>query len=255
VTDESWGFTYWKPGSPDNADKRGAKVEPPFVVCYFNHKGSKGVQWNDLSASDRRWQGGFLVEWDEGGIPTQPENSRVLFDGESLDGWRVVGDSRAFTVEDGILKTTARFTGSLFYVGDGSDEAQFSDFDLRMQVQTQTRGNSGVWVHAAENRRGGLPGLEVQIYNGGNDDRLTGSLYGINSAESTGIRDGDWFSLRILVEGETITTFINDVEVIQWKQPADWNQPARSLDRGLIGLQGHKKGPVWFKDIVLTVPD
>jgi len=182
----------------------------------------------------------------------------TLFDGETLDGWKISGEPDAFEVDRGMIKGTET-AGLLIYAGEGPETPDLTDFDLRMQVRTGPEANSGVWVHLREPVIRELAiALEVQIYHHA-ANYSTGSIFGIQSARLPDVRDREWFELRIVVEGRTITSFVNGEKILQWTQPERWNPPRNKprsrLGSGTIGLQSMKGSEVWFKDIVLTVPD
>jgi hypothetical protein len=79
-------------------------------------------------------------------------------------------------------------------------------------------------------------------------------LWGVEPVRKLHAHDGEWFDLRVLVRGMTITIFVNRTEVVRWTQPRDWDKERRAhLSEGSIGLQS-QRGDVWFKDIELTLP-
>jgi 3-keto-disaccharide hydrolase len=68
-------------------------------------------------------------------------------------------------------------------------------------------------------------------------------------------RIGEWFTQTITVLRDTITVKVNDKQVVNWTQPADWNGgpegPGRRITGpGTIALQAHDpKGTVLYKNI------
>src|SRR5437868_6336499 len=68
-------------------------------------------------------------------------NTRHLFNGRDLEGWTVVGDRRAFIVEDGELRTGGG-PGLLFY-----DREKFGNVVLRIEYRmSNPQGNSGIFI-------------------------------------------------------------------------------------------------------------
>ncbi|MDZ4286607.1 MAG: family 16 glycoside hydrolase, partial [Prosthecobacter sp.] len=180
----------------------------------------------------------------------------TLFDGKSLEGWKSVGDSAAFTVADGMLKASGG-KANLYYVGQGSQPPAWKDFDLTLKVKTGGKANSGLWIHAPAVASGsGSVALEVQIANGNADSEKTGSLWSVKAVREMIVKDDEWFDLRVTVKGMRVTIYINDKEVNDWTQPTQWEPPAKipnaRLGEGTIGLQSNG-GQVWFKDIQIKV--
>ena len=184
------------------------------------------------------------------------DKAQALFDGRTLAGWVVGGDPGSFTVEDGCIKATGS-NGNLIYTGTGAPVA-WTDFDLSMKVKTENNANSGVWVHcppvaSAES----AVSVEVQIYNKPGDPQSTGSIFKVASLDKQLARDGQWFDLRVVVRGLTVTVYLDGAKANEWTQPADWTPPASiphaHLGRGSIGLQGYG-GQTLFKDIRITLP-
>jgi len=67
-------------------------------------------------------------------------------------------------------------------------------------------------------------------------------------------RDDEWFTEDIVVSGETITVKVNDKQVVEWRQPADWNGgregPGRRITGpGTIALQAHPGSTVYYRNI------
>ncbi len=168
----------------------------------------------------------------------------------------VGGDPASFTVEDGCIKAAGP-KGNLIYTGTGAPVA-WTDFDLSMKVKTENSGNSGVWVHCPPQASAdSAVSLEVQIYNKPGDPEQTGSIFKVASLDKPMARDGQWFDLRVIVRGQTITVHVDGAKVNEWTQPAGWTPPSdvsrAKLGRGSIGLQGYG-GQTWIKDVRVTLP-
>ena len=86
------------------------------------------------------------------------------------------------------------------------------------------------------------------------DERRTGSLYEVADISEHVAKDNVWFTEHIVVNGDTITIFVDDKQVAKWTQPADWQGTkdfaGRKIDAGTIALQGHDPGStVYYKNI------
>ena len=72
-----------------------------------------------------------------------------LFDGKTLDGWKVGGDPKSFHVEDGqLIAQAVGGNAHLFYAGDVKQH-NFKNFHLKMDVMTTKGSNSGIYIHTA----------------------------------------------------------------------------------------------------------
>src|SRR5689334_4199412 len=68
----------------------------------------------------------------------------LLFDGKTFDGWKVsLENSNSWKIEDGAFVTRGP-RSHLFYVGDAR---LFRNFDLKMDVMTETNSNGGIYFH------------------------------------------------------------------------------------------------------------
>jgi hypothetical protein len=175
---------------------------------------------------------------------------KVLFNGKDLTGWTVLGDASCFTVQNETLHVDGK-GANIFYTGTGSKSPVWKNFDLSFKVKTDHKANSGIWVHAKLDPRDTCA-LEVQIDNENPTQQRTGSIWSVKPVLEQLARDGEWFDMRVVVKGATITVFLNGRPINEWIQPANWQPPAKipnaRLGEGLIGFQANR-GLVWFKDI------
>lgn len=177
-----------------------------------------------------------------------------LFNGKDFTGWKVNENQQTFTIKDGAIVAHGP-RSHCFYVGDVQGHT-FKNFELKVDVMTKTNSNGGIYI-LTEYQDQGWPGkgFEVQVNNTFNSDpRKTGSLYEVKDNNGTVAQDDKWFTEHIIVKGESITIKVDDKEVVQWTQPADWQGtkdfPGRAIHPGTIALQGHDPGStVYYKDI------
>ena len=82
--------------------------------------------------------------------PQSEEGFVSLFDGKTLNGWKVGENASVFQVRDGMIvmecPVTIHSPAHLFYVGTVGDHA-FKNFDLRIEVMTFPCANSGIYFH------------------------------------------------------------------------------------------------------------
>ena len=205
------------------------------------------------------------------------QTSHVLFNGETLDGWRVTKENPdSFRVEDGAIIAEGP-RAHLFY--DGPLGTAFTDFELALKVKTEPGANSGVYFHTAYQAEGwpGI-GLEAQVNATQYDYRKTGSIYAIadirvytDDTEMPALgRDGnafitlpsaphedhDWFDYVIRVEDGTVSTRVNGELLVRWRQPGDWSNESQRISSGTFALQAHDPdSKVSYKDIRVTLWD
>ena len=171
---------------------------------------------------------------------TQKESEQgfqLLFDGETLSGWKINENQPSAYVENGNIVTHGK-RAHLYYVG-GENGGKFGDMELRAKVFIHPASNSGIYVHAKWHDSGWplAQGYEAQVCsNDYSDPKKTGSIYNYKNLEKSVVADGEWFEYVVIVKGRTITTFLNDKVAATFTEPAD--KPSRLLG-GYIALQCH----------------
>ena len=176
-----------------------------------------------------------------------------LFDGKSLDGWKVGDNAATFRVEDGAIVANGD-VAHLFYDGPVMNH-DFKNFEFKAMVMTTPGSNSGIYFHTVF-QQGGWPkqGYEVQVNNSHTDWRRTGSLYAIEDVKEVYVKDNEWFTESILVQGKRVIIKINDKTVVDYTEPEGVERSAdmagRIISHGTFALQGHDpNSQVYFKDI------
>lgn len=219
----------------------------------------------------------------------QPGNGFVsLFDGTSLDGWKVGENANTFQVRDGMIvmeyPAMAHGPAHLFYEGPVNDHA-FKNFDLRVDVMTFPGANSGIYFHT-KYQQAEWPrfGLECQVNNSHSDWRRTGSLYGIRNVSwgpetpsadnkeavtilpKPAVTDNVWYTQEIIRRNGLLTVKLNGQTVVEYQMPnADAEHKLSTgvtwEPQGTFALQGHPPmrghiSKVCFKNIrVKILPD
>lgn len=176
-----------------------------------------------------------------------------LFDGKSFDGWKINEAKESWKIVDGAIVANGK-PSHLFYVGD---EKPFVNFELRVDVKTETEANGGIYFHT-KFQESGWPkyGFEAQVNNspvGKKDPRKTGSLYAVKDVHELHVKDGEWYTETVIVQGNHVIIKINDKVVTDYTEPADKKAGedfTRKLDKGTFALQAHDPGStVHFKNI------
>jgi hypothetical protein len=192
---------------------------------------------------------------------------KLLFNGTSLQGWRLYGKKAApgpgWQVEDGILKKLAKTRG-----GDIITETKFGDFDLTWEWRIGPAGNNGIKYLVTEERTAG-PGHEYQmIDDAGHPDgrrgpkRQTGSFYDVLPAPTDKpIKPvGEWNLSRVLVQGQHVEHWLNGRKILEYElgSPALKAAVAESKFKGAAGfgdkIQGHimltdHEDECWFRNL------
>lgn len=180
-----------------------------------------------------------------------------LFDGKSLANWKVGDNAATFSVDSGMIMVHGN-TAHLFYDGKLKDH-NFKNFEFKADVMTYPGANSGIYFHTIyQEKSWPAKGYEVQVNNSHTDWRRTGSLYGIDDVKEVYIKDYEWYTEYIKVEGKHVTIKINDKTVVDYTEPENVQRgkgnEQRVISSGTFALQGHDpKSIVHFKNIMVKV--
>ena len=184
-----------------------------------------------------------------------------LFNGKDFTGWKLSNEA-SWSIENGAIKANGT-PGHAFYDGPFKDH-QFRNFELRVDVMTKNNSNGGIYV-LTEFQDKGFPrkGFEIQVNNTYTRDPVkSGSLYHVQDVTEAPAKDDEWFTEHIIVKGNTIVVKVNDKELVNWTQPADWNGgregPGRTITAagGTIALQAHDpNSTVYYKNIRIKMLD
>ncbi|MEO8293887.1 MAG: DUF1080 domain-containing protein [Gemmatimonadota bacterium] len=193
---------------------------------------------------------------------------RLLFDGESTKGWRGYRKTAApagWRVVDGALTRVAE-------AGDLVTEEEFGNFELSLEWKIITGGNSGVLYRVSEAADASYEtGPEMQVLDDANhpdgQSRATaaGSAFGLYPAPAGVVRPaGQWNSVRIVVTGNSVEHWLNDVKVVSYQLGSpEWSARVAAskfhqwpgygrATRGYIALQDHE-ARVSFRNIKIRV--
>lgn len=175
-----------------------------------------------------------------------------LMDGKTFDNWKIAEPERkSWTIEDGAF--VARGDRShLFYMP--KDEKPFVNFELKVDVKTTSGSNGGIFIHTAwQESNWPKAGYEIQVNQTHSDWRKSGSIYAVNDVKETHVKDGEWYTNHIIVQGKRIIVKLNDKVVNDWTEEPD-RKPGpdftRILSSGTFALQAHDpKSVVHYRDV------
>jgi hypothetical protein len=178
-----------------------------------------------------------------------------LFDGKTLTHWRASENPSTFSVQDGSIVVKGP-RAHLFYEGPVGGH-NFKNFELKVRVMTTPGSNSGIFFHTAYQENGWpSKGYEVQVNNSHTDWRRTGSLYAVQDVREVFVKDNEWFTETIRVEGKHITVKINDRTVVDYTEPEgvekEEGRAEKRLSSGTIALQGHDpESKAYYKEVLI----
>jgi len=162
----------------------------------------------------------------------------ALFNGEDLEGWKIYGTEKWY-VEDGDLVCESGPDAEYGYLGT---KQKFKDFDLSLEFKQESNGNSGVFFRSSIDGTK-ITGWQAEVAPKYDDSGGIYESYGrgwlINPdpVDDT-IVMGEWNSMRIRVVGDHVTTWINDVQMI------DLRDEIIGAANGSIALQIHDGGGI-----------
>lgn len=201
----------------------------------------------------------ILVVFLSAAVPVKKKKWISLFDGKTLNGWKVGANPETFTIENGAIAVNGK-VAHLFYTGDAGAH-NFKNFELKLDIMTMPGSNSGVYFHT-QYQESGWPqkGYEVQVNNSHTDWRRTAGLYAVQDVKEAPAKDNEWFTLHIVVKDKQVTVFVNKKQVVDYTEPEHPQRPkgmeGRLLSSGTIALQGHDpKSKVLYKNIKLRLLD
>ena len=176
---------------------------------------------------------------------------KSIFNGESLDGWVLMGKHGAgFGVTNGAIFCARDGGGNLF------TEKEYENFALRFEFKLEEGSNNGIGIRAPLDGDAAYLGMEIQVLDEGaaekgkwgklRDEQFHGSIYGVAAAKKGALKPvGEWNSQLIIANGRQITVVLNDVTILD-VNINDINDPAKIAkhpglfrERGHIGFLGH----------------
>lgn len=181
-------------------------------------------------------------------LAEEEEGFTKMFDGKTLENWKVAENPDSFKVEDGAIVAKGP-RAHAFYTG-----GKFKNFELRLESMTKENSNGGVFIHT-EYQEQGWPkkGYEVQVNNTQKDWRKTGGLYAVVDNKEP-FEDGKWMAMVIRVENGVITSSVNGKELVNYESKGE---KSKLLENGgMIALQAHDPGSeVHYRNIRIKVLD
>jgi hypothetical protein len=174
-------------------------------------------------------------------VSAQEEGFVSLFDGKTLDGWKINQAPESFAVEDGAIRANGDCS-HLFYEGKVNG-AKFKNFELRLDVMTRANSNGGFFIHTVYKEKGWPSGYEIQVNNTQKDPQKSGGLY--NTVKNlTPFQDDKWMKYVIIVKDGVVIVTVDDKELVNYKTEAGTSKLLP--DGGTFAIQAHDKGSTTF---------
>jgi hypothetical protein len=195
----------------------------------------------------------------------QNEGWKLLFDGQTTNGWHTYGKStigKAWKVVDGTLYFDAASKKS-FQTPEGGDivtNEEFENFHLKLDWKISPNGNSGIMFYVHEDpvkySEPWHTGPEMQVLdnNGHPDAKIlthrAGDLYDLIAAKENVRPVGEWNEVEIIANRGDLKFFMNGEQVLQTTMWDDnWREMvAKSKFKDKPGFGTYKKGRILLQD-------
>jgi hypothetical protein len=174
-----------------------------------------------------------------------------MFDGSTLDGWKVGENADSWSVKDGVIVCHGP-RSHLFYV---AEEKPFKNFHFKGEVKTTKGSNSGIYFHTRFQEQGWPKfGYECQVNVTQRDPKKSSGLYGVVDVADPGVEDDQWYTQEIIVTGRRIQLILNGKTMVDYTEPenkqAESNDFERRLSEGTFALQAHDPDSlVYFRNL------
>lgn len=181
-------------------------------------------------------------------MPVVHAAPRPLWDGNSLQGWHVIGKG-SWKIEEGAIHGTSARTEKEF--GHLVTDREFTNFTVRVRYKA-VKGNSGVYFRIAEKGFSGVTGFQAEI----DPEKDAGGLYETNGRSWVSqpkpedvkkwYRPGVWNEMVVSAHGGNITVTVNGQVSAKLT-----NDPGRVSGRIALQLHGGQDMDVWFKELTI----
>lgn len=170
------------------------------------------------------------------------QESKSLFNGENLVGWTIYGTEKWY-VEDGILICESGPDEQYGYLATNE---HYKNFELTLEFKQEADGNSGVFIRSTvEGTK--VSGWQVEVAPPGHNTGGVYESYGRNwlikpdPEKDKALKMGEWNEMKIRVDGDTITSWLNGTEMITL------TDKIVGAGEGSVALQIHDGGGIKVK--------
>ena len=163
-----------------------------------------------------------------------------LFNGTDLTGWENYG-TELWYVKDGLLVCESGPDKKYGYL---ATRDYYDDYELTVDFKQEADGNSGVFIRSFIEEDVKVNGWQVEVAPKGHDTGGIYESYGrgwliqIPEDKEDILKEGEWNTLRIRVEGDHIQTWLNGQQMV------DITDAQIGKGQGRIALQIHDGGGI-----------
>lgn len=164
----------------------------------------------------------------------------TLFNGKDLHGWEAYG-TELWYVKDGLLYCESGPDKKYGYL---ATREYYDDYDLSVEFKQESHGNSGVFIRSFIEEGVKVNGWQVEVAPKNHDTGGIYESYGrgwlvqIPDEKENILKEGDWNTLRIKVQGDQVTTWLNGEQMV------DLKDAKIGAAQGRIALQIHDGGGI-----------
>ena len=198
-----------------------------------------------------------------------------LFDGKSMDAWRIFKTDRApkmcdtpgakdcWEIVDGVLQKDG-------HANDIASKDQFGDFELELEWKIGDASNSGIFYRGTDEfNQIYWSAPEYQLLDNVNaadnkkDNHLAGSVYDLYAVPKDAAKANEWNTTRIVAQGTHVEHWLNGKKVAAYDVgSADWDAAIKQskfspekypsfgkAPKGYLGIQGDHPGTLALRNI------
>ena len=165
-------------------------------------------------------------------LPHKAGKTESLFNGKDLTGWEPFGDGKWSVDADGNLVTE---NGDKKQYGYLCTRKYYKDFDLTLEFKQESNGNSGLFFHSFIEGYNKVHGWQCEVAPKNNDTGGIYESYGrgwlqrIPDEKESVLKEGEWNTLRLRVEGNHVQTWLNGVPMSDLHDDLIGNTPGRLM--------------------------
>lgn len=170
---------------------------------------------------------------------TPPQKKQQLFNGKDLTGWTTYGTEKWY-VDKGNLVCESGPDKQYGYLATNKF---YKNFDLTVEFLQESNGNSGVFFRSTvEGTK--ISGWQCEIAPKGQDTGGIYESYGrgwlvkIEDEKENVLKQGEWNTMRLRVDGDRVQTWLNGTPMV------DFKDEKIGKGEGSIALQIHSGGGI-----------
>ena len=184
-------------------------------------------------------------------LPRKAGREVELFNGRDLTGWEAYGTEKWYVDKDGLLVCESGPDKKYGYL---ATREYYDDFDLTVEFKQLANGNSGVFFRSFVEPPVKVHGWQCEVAPKNHDTAGIYESYGrgwlakIPDEKESILKEGQWNTLRLKVQGDRVQTWLNGEEMV------DLTDAKIGAAQGRIALQIHDGGgiKVLWRNLRLT---